>query len=904
MKYSTLLVLFLLVFPAPAQADLYIKSFTYTATGSTVNYEVDACESGSTSGSGASLGLYYNPATKPTVGQTPDQQTNISTGLLCKKRTLTRNGAPVGLYKSYAYIDWAGKVFEPNETNNVSGPLEVCVGPDVYIKSFSIEKNGAAVTYKATVCNQGSMDAKKFRVGFWHNRGSAPPSKSMGDIFKSVTSLSPGKCKDLIVSGGLRPNGSFTAWARADSGDFVVECRESNNPKGPVAYSMANPDLAITTFTSKTTGSTITYAVRVCNKGVVGVSKFYVDVYYHKPKQAPTLGEPGDVVQGVTSLAASACTNLTFQRTSAPDGTYSSYAMADADNFVSEPNESNNLTSLLSVTVGSGGTSGGSCTDADKDGYGVGSGCTGIPDCNDNNAKISPKEKEKCGDKIDQDCDLTPDDGCPGVDCVDRDGDSFGVGKDCKLADCDDNNKAVYPWATETCGNNKDDNCNKLVDDGCPGVNCVDKDMDGVGTGTGCKGIPDCDDTDLKINPMAKEICGDKIDQDCDLTADDGCPGVDCNDKDGDSFGVGKDCVLPDCDDNNKKVYPFAPEVCGDNIDDNCNKIADDGCPGRQCVDADADGYGVGKGCPGPQDCKDNKFSIHPNAKEKCGDGVDNDCDGVPDDGCPGSVDSDGDGYKVGGGASGQRDCDDTNKLVHPDAKELCGDGVDNDCDLTVDDGCPGVKCTDSDGDGWGVGKDCKLADCNDADTAVYPYAAEVCGDKVDNNCNGSIDEGCAGVLCTDADYDTFGIGAHCCNDPNSKASCKRDCDDKDGGVHPWAKEICADNKDNNCNGSIDEGCALCEDKDADGFGIGPKCSNWDCDENDPLAYPGAAEVCNGKDNNCNGVKDDDCSGGETGCECAMSPAAPPRGGSHLLPMVWLLLGLVVVGAALKRRRR
>ena len=906
MKYSTLLIAVLLATPAPARADLFLKNFTHTVTGSTVAYEMEACDSGTTGGSSTTtVGLYYDPTSAPVVGSSPDQSQSVYPTGMCKKTTITRTAAPVGLYKSYAMIDPAGKVYESNENNNVAGPTTVCVGPDVVVKTFTIEKSGASVTYKAKVCNIGSQTATKFRVGFWHNRTTAPASTDMGDIFKSITSLAAGKCEDLTVSGGLRPNGSFTAYARADSGDFVVECREANNPNGPLAYGMANPDLVITSFTAKVTGSTVTYTVRVCNKGVVSVSKFYVDLYYHKPKQSPIMGEPGDVVQSLGSLAASACTTLTFQRTGVPDGTYASYAMADADNFVSEPNEANNLTSALSVQVGKGsGTGTGTCVDADGDGYGTGSGCSGIPDCNDNNKQIYPGVKEICGDKIDQDCDLTPDDGCPGVDCVDKDGDSFGVGKDCVLADCDDNNKLVYPWAQETCGDGKDNNCNKIIDDSCPGTNCTDADMDGHGVGTGCTGIPDCDDNDSKIHPKVKEICGDKIDNDCDMTPDDGCPGVDCVDKDGDSFGVGKDCVLADCDDNNAKVHPWAKEVCGDNKDDNCNKIADDGCTGRQCVDRDADGYGVGKGCPGPQDCKDDKFTINPGAKEVCGDGADNDCDGVTDDGCPGSKDNDGDGHSVGGGVSSQPDCNDNDAKINPDAKEICGDQIDNDCDFTVDDGCPGVNCQDSDGDSWGVGTACKVSDCNDGDSTIYPYAAEVCGDGKDNNCNGTIDEGCTGVSCNDGDGDTFGKGTHCCNDPLTKAKCKQDCDDNDGGTHPWATEICADSKDNNCNGSVDEGCTLCEDKDSDGYGIGPKCSNWDCDEADALAYPGAPEVCNGKDDNCNGVTDDDCSGGDEGCECALSPAAPARSANDLLPLTWLFLGLLVMGAVLRRRRR
>ena len=901
MKQSIFLLLFLGI-PAGASADMYVKNFTYSAVEDTVTYSVDACDSGLSSNK-TTVAVYYDLSASPTTTTVIDQSTSVNPTLLCSKASLVRSKAPIGLYKSYVKLDPKEITGDSSVANNIGGPLEVCVGPDVRLKSFSIEKNGASVTYKANVCNDGSMAAKKFRVGFWHDRKSAPASADMGNIFKPIALLAAGKCKEITVSGGLRPNGNFTAWARADSGDFVTECRETNNANGPLAYGMSNPDLAVTVFSLKVTSTSVNYTVKVCNKGTAGVSKFYVDVYYHRPKKAPIIGEPGDQAKAVMSLSPAACTTISFVRTSVPKTAFTSYAQADADDFISEPNEANNLSNMLQVSKGgTGGTTGtGACVDNDGDTYGKGSGCTGIPDCDDNNKAINPGAKEVCGNKLDDDCDLTIDDGCPGVACTDGDGDGFGTGADCVLADCDDGNKNIYPWATEVCDDGKDNNCNKIIDDGCKGVSCVDRDMDGYGVGSGCKGVPDCDDNDYNINYGVKEKCGDKIDQDCDLTPDDGCPGVDCDDSDGDGFGTGKDCVLADCDDTNKKIYPWAPEVCGDNIDDNCNKIPDDGCPGRQCVDQDADGYGVGKGCPGPQDCDDKNFKVKPGAKEVCGDGVDDDCDNVPDDGCSSATDNDGDGHHVGGGATGQPDCNDSDSKIYPGAKEICGDKIDNDCDFTVDDGCPGVDCKDSDGDGWGVGTACKIPDCDDTKAGIYPWATEVCGDSIDNDCDGTIDDGCKGVNCTDKDLDGFGKGAGCCNVAKTKATCKQDCNDDDGGIYPWATEICHDGKDNDCDGNIDnhKSCVICDDLDSDGYGVGPKCTNWDCDDKNPDSFPGAAEVCNSKDNDCNGKVDDDCTGGDEGCSCATSAATTPPSS---MPLLWLLLvlGIFVVSRRLR----
>ncbi|MBW3563151.1 MAG: S8 family serine peptidase [Acidobacteria bacterium] len=99
-----------------------------------------------------------------------------------------------------------------------------------------------------------------------------------------------------------------------------------------------------------------------------------------------------------------------------------------------------------------------------------------------------------------------------------------------------------------------------------------------------------------------------------------------------------------------------------------------------------------------------------------------------------------------------------------------------------------GSGCTDADGDGY-----CASDDCDDNDASVNPGASEVCGDNIDNDCDGSVDEGCS--TCTDADGDGW-----CAEDG--------DCDDSNAGVNPGETEVCGDGIDNDCDGSVDEGCS------------------------------------------------------------------------------------------------
>ena len=163
-----------------------------------------------------------------------------------------------------------------------------------------------------------------------------------------------------------------------------------------------------------------------------------------------------------------------------------------------------------------------------------------------------------------------------------------------------------------------------------------------------------------------------------------------------------------DCNDNNAAVNPAASEVC-DGLDNNCNGIVDEGVTATFYQDNDDDGYGnlsaTTQACSAPagyvsnsSDCNDNNASVNPGASEVC-DGLDNNCNGITDEGVTATFyqDNDGDGYgnlsattqacsAPAGYVSNSSDCNDNNASVNPGAPEICGDALDNNCDGQVND--------------------------------------------------------------------------------------------------------------------------------------------------------------------------------------------------------------------------
>ncbi len=553
--------------------------------------------------------------------------------------------------------------------------------------------------------------------------------------------------------------------------------------------------------------------------------------------------------------------------------------------------------------------------DGDQDGYGTGDvtaetcldlspGFVTLPgDCDDGDATVNPAASEQC-DGVDNDCDGATDED------FDQDGDGALSSDLCPTGtDCDDTDPAVGPAADEVC-DGVDNDCDGEVDDGVLQTWFMDYDDDGYGDDTrtveGCTRPTvdyvaiggDCNDLDAAVNPKEVEVC-DREDNNCNGLYDEGF------DQDADGYLTVTVCPFgTDCDDTDPAINPAAVETC-DDVDNDCDGEVDEGLVHVWYADADNDGYGApGPGvvaCEAPEgyvlddtDCDDGHAQVNPGEQEVW-DGLDNDCDGVVDVSYCDRASFGGYGYLF---CAGEIDWSSARLVCLINDMDLVSVGNEEE-NLWLDQTRFGfwgdrvaawmgftdqflegawvwinrepvlyVNWAEDEPDNGAAGEDCAVLG---AEQSTWIDLA--CGATARFICQELTGATPATTWYVDQDGDGYGSTDSVVTSdeqPEGYVSRNGDCDDTDPDVHPGAEETC-NGVDEDCDGETDEGLTSLWYIDGDGDGVGSEdsvveaCSApvgytagpGDCDDRDATVYPGADEVCDGQDNDCDELEDE-----------------------------------------------
>ncbi|MCO6491481.1 MAG: thrombospondin type 3 repeat-containing protein [Phaeodactylibacter sp.] len=143
-----------------------------------------------------------------------------------------------------------------------------------------------------------------------------------------------------------------------------------------------------------------------------------------------------------------------------------------------------------------------------------------------------------------------------------------------------------------------------------------------------------------------------------------------------------------------------------------------------------------------------------------------------------------------------------------------------------------------------------ELQGCEPGLFAYYPFnedAGNIVFDKTSNANHGVFMNG-GPIRSTNTPLLFSNPDSNIDNDGDGFSECQGDCDDDNPSLSPGSPELC-NGIDDNCNGLIDDGL----DVDGDGF----LACQGDCDDDNPNVYPGASELCNGVDDNCDGQADE-----------------------------------------------
>ena len=583
--------------------------------------------------------------------------------------------------------------------------------------------------------------------------------------------------------------------------------------------------------------------------------------------------------------------------------------------------------------------------DLDGDGY------TGVTDCDDGDAAINPGAAEDC-DGVDQDCDGDIDDNAPGSSdwFADLDGDTYGdpagllstcfpspPGYVLDSSDCDDSSAAAFPGGTEVC-DNLDNDCNGSVDDGgLSGPNVFFADTDGDTYGDPDSSIAtclvpdgysvddaDCDDTDATISPDGVEA-DDLNDNDCDGWVDE------------DFIRTG-DIVITEINrqariggaviqnngswvevyNDSARTIDLSNWTIARGTSTSGQQVAIDPAdapllaPGGYAVFCDSDDYEASATSAWPLTCdyvwgdeaeastfqgtyRNNVFYIRRDADTFSVYSGGSRTTGLLVDAVSWTYSATAGYWPRNASYSMSLDSAYFDDTLNDQRTAWCSTSSSVtgavtasttwrwfDVTTTVNDeyGTPGsanydcLNDPDLDGDGY-----TGATDCDEGDATVYPGAPETCND-VDDDCDGVVDDTPVDELLwyADIDGDTFGdalLVDLACDQPSGFVADDTDCDDAVASTNPGADELCND-IDDDCDSSVDESAVDAPtwyaDIDLDTYGSDASTID-DCEQ--PVGYLADGGDCDDADAAINPAATETCDGVDQDCDGTADDNAP-----------------------------
>jgi uncharacterized protein (TIGR03382 family) len=613
-------------------------------------------------------------------------------------------------------VDTDDDVAETDETNNTLTKTFTWHAPDLVVKDLVLEPDPARVgegTLVATIANQGVIDTGllvniNVRVlldGEECDTGVIIAGLDAGDDATEET----GSCNPST-------DGPHVVTVIVDSDSDVLETDEANNVFEKT-LSWHWPDLVVTDIVADLDkpkpGDSIQFTGTIKNVGVVDTDTLVV--INVRMLLDGVECDTGLIITGLD--AGAAATEDTTSCTPEAPGEHTITYEVDVDGDVDEGDEGNNaLTKTFFL-----------CAKSET--------CDG--------------QDDDCDGKTDEDFALGAE-ACDGDDADLCATGAWACGADKKSVVC-----VEAPGLGEVC-NGADDDCDGETDEEWPdlGTGCDGPDADACATGKvvcGADGVSTACEGD---GAPGSEKCNG-VDDDCNGLTDETWPtiGEACEASVGGCATTGTVECSPDGSGTLCEAAATPVETC-DGTDDDCDGKTDEGfgAVGAPCVVGTGACQVIGvDACAGGASVECDAVAGAPGASELCGDGVDDDCDGATDEGCACQSGTHvACGSDVGACAAGVQKCGADGKLGSctgqtPPVVETC-DGLDNDCDASIDEGCPCTagqvrQCEDTGGACASGTQTCvggTWTPCAGA-TVLKPEACN----GLDDDCDGVADEGC-----------------------------------------------------------------------------------------------------------------------------------------------------------------